>query len=156
MSTGSKRSLIGWLVVSFVPALIGAPFPAPAWYRSLRKPDWSPPAWVFGPVWSVLYALMGVSAWLVAKSEADGRRRLALGSFGIQLALNAAWTPIFFGLRRPGLALVEIIAMWIAIVATTLAFLRRRLLAGLLFLPYLAWVSFAALLNGAIWRRNRD
>jgi tryptophan-rich sensory protein len=151
----SWRSLAGWLILSFLPAAIAAPFPAPDWYRGLRKPRWSPPASVFGPVWSLLHALMGVSAWLVATGGCDAGRRAALAAFGIQLALNAAWTPIFFGLRRPGIALIEIGAMWMAIAATTILFLRQRLLAGVMLLPYLAWVSFASLLNAAIWRRNR-
>jgi tryptophan-rich sensory protein len=151
----SWRSLAGWLVASFVPAAIGAPFTAQSWYRGLQKPDWSPPGSVFGPVWTVLYSLMGVSAWLVATGGRDDGRRAALAAFGSQLALNAAWTPIFFGLRRPGLALIEIGAMWVAIAVTTVLFLRQRVLAGLLLLPYLAWVSFATLLNAAIWRRNR-
>lgn len=150
----SRRALAGWLALSFLPGALGAPFPAPAWYRSLRRPSWSPPPGVFGPVWTVLYALMGVAAWLVAGGRSEGRRP-ALVAFGVQLALNGAWTPIFFGLRRPGLALVEIGATLAAVAATTALFLRQRLLAGLLLLPYLAWVAFAALLNAEIWRRNR-
>ena len=97
---------------------------------------------------------MGVAAWLVAR---DGERaaRPALAIFGVQLALNAAWTPIFFGLRRPGLALIEIVAMWLAVAAATVAFFGRRAAAGALLVPYLAWVSYAAALNWEIWRRNR-
>jgi tryptophan-rich sensory protein len=158
----SWRALAGWVALSFVPAAIGAPFPAPGWYRQLRKPAWSPPSWVFGPVWTLLYALMGVAAWLVAggggSSAGRGRagRGPALAAFGVQLALNAAWTPIFFGLRRPGLALAEILATLGAVAVTVALFLRERTLAGLLLLPYLAWTSFATLLNAAIWRRNRE
>ncbi|HEY7332518.1 MAG TPA: TspO/MBR family protein [Candidatus Limnocylindria bacterium] len=156
MSGRGWRSLAGWVALSFVPAVIGAPFPAPEWYRQLRKPSWSPPAWLFGPVWTLLYALMGVAAWLVATGGRAGGRGAALGAFGAQLALNAAWTPIFFGLRRPGLALAEIMATLGAVAATVALFLRQRTLAGVLLLPYLAWTSFATLLNAAIWRRNRD
>jgi tryptophan-rich sensory protein len=144
-----------WLALSFVPALIGLPFPAPDWYRRLRRPAWSPPPSVFGPVWTALYALMGVAAALVAAGPRSPDRERALGLFKLQLALNAAWTPIFFGLRRPGAALAEIIAMWLAVAATVALFARQRLVAGLLLLPYLAWVTFATALNAAIWRRNR-
>ncbi len=147
------RRLLLWLAAAFVPAAIGGAFPAPDYYRSLDKPSWSPPPWLFGPAWTLLYALMGIAAWLVAARGGPGTRR-ALGLWGVQLGLNAAWTPIFFGLRNPGVALVEIVAMWIAIAATTLAFLGRRTLAGVLLLPYLAWVTFAAALNFEIWRRN--
>ncbi|HEY7527362.1 MAG TPA: TspO/MBR family protein [Candidatus Limnocylindria bacterium] len=152
----SRRARFGgWLALSFVPALIGLPFPAPAWYRQLAKPRWSPPPAAFGPAWTLLYTLMGIAAALVAGRPQAGSRNRALGAFGVQLALNAAWTPIFFGLRRPGLALAEIVAMWVAVAATTVLFARQRLAAGLLLLPYLAWVSFATALNAAIWRRNR-
>lgn len=147
------RRLVVWVAISFVPAVIGAAFPAPDYYARLDRPSWAPPGWLFGPVWTALYALMGVAAWLVAKRGGSGTRP-ALGLFGAQLALNAAWTPIFFGLRNPGLALVEIVVLWVAIAATVVAFLARRTAAGALLLPYLAWVSFAAVLNFEIWRRN--
>jgi tryptophan-rich sensory protein len=146
--------LLGWIGLSFVPGLIGAPFTAPRWYRRLRKPDWAPPPSVFGPVWTLLYLLMGIAAWRIASSGRDGRQS-ALRAFRWQLALNAAWTPIFFGLRQPGAALAEIVATWLAILVTTVRFARVRLIAGLLLLPYLAWVTFASALNWSIWRRNR-
>lgn len=148
------RRLIVWLIAAFVPAAIGAAFPAPDYYARLAKPAWAPPPWLFGPAWTVLYALMGVAAWLIAKRGGPGARG-ALGLWGLQLGLNAAWTPIFFGLRIPGLALVEIAAMWVAIASTTIVFFGRRTLAGALLLPYLAWVTFAAALNFEIWRLNR-
>lgn len=148
------RRLIVWLIAAFVPAAIGAAFPAPDYYARLAKPAWAPPPWLFGPAWTVLYALMGVAAWLIAKRGGPGARG-ALGLWGLQLGLNAAWTPIFFGLRIPGIALVEIAAMWVAIAATTIVFFGRRTLAGALLLPYLAWVTFAAALNFEIWRLNR-
>jgi tryptophan-rich sensory protein len=148
------KRLVAWIAVAFVPAVIGAPFPAPDYYARLEKPPWAPPAWLFGPAWTGLYTLMGVAAWLVAKrGEPEARPALAL--WGAQLALNAAWTPIFFGLRAPGVALGAIVATWVAIAATTTAFLGRRPAAGALMLPYLAWVTFAAALNFEIWRRNR-
>lgn len=148
------RRLVPFLLAAFVPAAIGVAFPAPDYYARLDKPSWAPPPWLFGPVWTVLYALIGVAAWLVSRRGGPGTGR-ALGVWGLQLALNAAWTPIFFGLRAPGLALVEIGLMWVAIAATTFAFLRRRTAAGALMLPYLAWVTFAAALNFEIWRLNR-
>ncbi|HEU5325867.1 MAG TPA: TspO/MBR family protein [Candidatus Limnocylindria bacterium] len=147
------KRLVLWLIAAFVPAAIGAPFPAPDYYRRLNKPSWAPPPSIFGPVWSVLYALIGTSAWLVARRGGSGSRT-ALGLWWAQLALNAAWTPIFFGARNRGLALVEILVTWVAILATTVAFFRRRTAAGLLLLPYLAWVTFASALNYAIWRDN--
>jgi tryptophan-rich sensory protein len=147
-------SLLRWLGISFLPAVAGIAFPAPDYYRALRRPSWAPPPWLFGPAWTLLYALMGVAAWLVAGRGDDSRGALRL--FGLQLAFNAAWTPIFFGLRRPGVAMAEIALMWVAVAATTLAFFGRRTLAGVLFLPYLGWVTFAAALNWEIWRRNRQ
>lgn len=150
---GDMKRLVTWVGLAFVPAVIGIAFPAPDYYARLDKPTWAPPTWLFGPVWTLLYALIGVAAWLVARRAGPGRGR-ALGLWGVQLGMNAAWTPIFFGLRSPGLALVEIAAMWIAIAATAMAFFARRTAAGALLLPYLAWVSFALVLNLEIWRRN--
>lgn len=147
-----KRLLL-WLIAAFVPAAIGAPFPAPDYYRRLNKPAWAPPPWIFGPVWTLLYAMIGTSAWLVSRRGGSGTRT-ALGLWWAQLALNAAWTPIFFGARNRGLALVEILATWVVIVATTIAFFTRRTAAGLLLLPYLAWVTFASALSYAVWRDN--
>ncbi|MDQ2689797.1 MAG: tryptophan-rich sensory protein [Chloroflexota bacterium] len=146
------RNLLVALAASFAPAAIGAPFTAPSYYRRLRKPAWSPPSALFGPVWSALYLLIGISAWLVARrgDEPSGAMRL----WWTQLALNAAWTPLFFGLRSPGVALAEIVATWAAIAATVVAFFRHRPLAAALLLPYLAWVTFATALNFEIWRRN--
>jgi tryptophan-rich sensory protein len=127
----------------------------PTWYASLTKPSFNPPSWVFGPVWTVLYAAMAVAAWRVWIAPADeGQRSRALMLFWAQLALNAAWSPLFFGLERPGLAFVVILAMVALIAATMVAFFRIDRSAGWLFVPYLAWVSFAAVLNGAIYRLN--
>lgn len=144
---------LGWVGISFVPGLAGTPFVAPDWYRRLNRPRWAPPAAVFGPAWTLLYVLMGIAASLVAGAGKPNRGALRL--FGLQLVLNGAWTPLFFGLRRPGIAFAEIIATWLAILATLVAFARTRLVAGLLLVPYLAWVTFATALNWSIWRRNR-
>jgi translocator protein len=128
----------------------------PGWYRTLRKPSWTPPGWVFGPVWNVLYLMMGFAAWLVWRRDVeDQRRRPALVLFGIQLAFNSLWSLIFFGLRSPGLALAEIVVLWRLILETAIRFHRIRPLAGLLLLPYLLWSTFATGLNAAIWWLNR-
>jgi translocator protein len=146
--------LAGWLVVSFSAAWFGTRFSDPGWYLALERPAWSPPPWLFGPVWSVLYLLIGLSAWLVWKRRGFAGARVALALFLVQHALNAAWSWLFFGLQAPGLALVEILVLWALILATILAFWRHRRLAGLLLVPYLVWVSFAAALNFEIWRLN--
>jgi tryptophan-rich sensory protein len=121
------------------------------WYRNLKKPSWQPPDWLFGPAWTTLYTLMAIAAWLVWKRVGFTR---ALGFYFVQLILNAAWTPIFFGAHAMGWALVEISIMWIAILLTLLSFLRVQKTAGLLLVPYLAWVSFATFLNFTLWRLN--
>lgn len=113
-----------------------------------------PPGSIFGPVWTTLYVLMGIAAWLVWKREGFWPAKTALILFAIQLVLNGAWSWIFFRMRRPDLAFLEILFLWIAIAATTLAFFRHSQLAGWLLTPYLAWVSFAAVLNFTIWRMN--
>ena len=126
------------------------------WYPTLAKPSFNPPAWVFGPTWTVLYILMGVALFLVWRQGlgTDGVK-LALTVFAVQLVLNALWSIIFFGMQSPAWAFVEIILLWLAIVATLWAFWRVIPAAGWLLVPYLAWVSFAAVLNGSIWILNR-
>ena len=125
------------------------------WYPTLAKPAWNPPAWVFGPVWTALYVMMAVAAWLVWRRGPDAPAvRAALVLFFVQLALNGLWSPLFFGLRAPGLAALDIAALWAMIALTTTAFFRQSRAAGLLMLPYLAWASFAAVLNFTIWRMN--
>jgi tryptophan-rich sensory protein len=121
------------------------------WYAGLVKPSWTPPDWVFGPVWSVLYLSMAAAAWLLWRK---GHAAVPLILFAVQLAFNAAWPWLFFGLHSPGAALIDIVLLWAAIAVTMIAFWRRSVAAGLLLVPYLAWVSFAAVLNFAIWRLN--
>ncbi|MGD9572911.1 MAG: TspO/MBR family protein [Thermoleophilia bacterium] len=123
----------------------------PGYYDRVGRPSWSPPGEVFSPVWTALYVLMAVAAWLVAR-EGPGRPdvRRALVLFGVQLVLNAAWTPLFFGLQRPGWALADIVALLIVLAATVAAFARVRPAAAALMAPYLAWVAFATALNAAI------
>jgi translocator protein len=146
------KGLVAFLLLAFVPAAIGAFFPAPGYYAELTTPEWAPPDWLFGPVWTALYVLIGLAAWLVWRSA--GIHPWAHGLWLVQLVLNGAWTPLFFGLQQPAVALVGIAALWLAIVATIVAFWRIRPLAGAILLPYLAWVSFATALNVEIWRLN--
>ncbi|MCU0784896.1 MAG: tryptophan-rich sensory protein [Verrucomicrobia bacterium] len=122
------------------------------WYATLKKPSWNPPGWIFGPVWTALYTMMAVAAWLVWKRGGFVAQRRPLLIFLAQLALNALWTPLFFGLHRPGLAFAEIVLLWLAIAATIPTFWRVSSLAAWLLVPYLAWVSFAAVLNFTLWR----
>lgn len=125
------------------------------WYPTLRKPAFTPPGWVFGPVWTLLYALMGMALHLATGGDREaGTVRAARRLFALQLALNVLWSYLFFGRRRPGWALVEIACLWTAILLTVRSFAALSRPAALLLLPYLAWVSFAAVLNGAIWRLN--
>ena len=127
-----------------------------SWYPTLVKPSFNPPAWVFGPVWTVLYITMGVAAFLVWRQGlATGGVRLALVVFAVQLALNGLWSILFFGMQSPGVALIEIIALWLAIAATVVLFWRVATVAGALMVPYLLWVSFATVLNASIWWLNR-
>ncbi len=144
-----------WLFICFcAPALGFSAGPGP-WFDQLHKPTWNPPGWLFGPVWTFLYLTMGVAAWLVWRRGGFGTQRGPLQLFLVQLALNALWTPLFFGLHQPGFAFVDIVFLWIALVATIFTFLRAHRPAGLLLLPYLVWVSFASFLNFTIWQLNR-
>lgn len=124
------------------------------WYASIKKPAWNPPNDVFGPVWTTLFVMMAIAAWLVWKPIGFKAAATPLMLFAIQLALNVAWSWIFFGLHHPGWAFAEIVILWLAIVATTAAFFRHSKIAGWLMVPYLAWVSFASVLNFTIWRMN--
>ena len=145
------------IVVCQLAGLIGVLFTSPAipsWYAGLRKPPFSPPNWLFGPVWSLLYLLMGVALYLVWAKKETSQKKTALKFFGLQLVFNSLWSIIFFGLRSPALALVEIILLWILIALTINKFLGLSKKAAYLLLPYLGWVSFASVLNLAIVRLN--
>ena len=146
--------LCGWLLLCFAAASPGAVFMPGEWFAALKKPSWNPPSWVFGPVWTALYAMMAAAAWLVWQRGGWKEQRKPLLIFLAQLALNAVWTPLFFGLHRPGVAFAEIVLLWLAIVATLVAFRPVNRTAAWLLVPYLAWVSFAAVLNGTLWRLN--
>ena len=149
--------LVVAIVICFAAAGLGGFVTAPNipnWYADLAKPKWNPPDWIFGPVWSCLYLMMAVSVWLVWRQGGFALAKLPLALFAVQLGLNSLWSILFFGLHSPGLAAIEIILLWIAILATLITFWKRSKWAGGLLVPYLAWVSFAAVLNLAIWQMN--
>jgi benzodiazapine receptor len=148
--------LTGWLVMSFAASAVGAvaSIQAKSFYSQLVQPSWAPPPGIFGPVWTVLYTLMGIAAWLVWRSGGFGANRQALTLFLLQLAFNALWSWLFFAWNLGVLALADIGVLWILIVATVVAFWRVRPLAGALFVPYLLWVSFAFVLNYSLWQLN--
>ena len=147
---------IGWLLLVFLAAWVGSRFLPDDWYRGINKPIWNPPNWLFAPVWTVLYLLMALSAWLVWRQFGFQGAILPLTVFILQLAMNSAWTWPFFGRHRLDLALVEILAFWFVLVATVVSFWSRLPAAGAILLPYLLWVSFAAFLNFTIWMMNRE
>jgi len=125
-----------------------------SWYAFLEKPFFAPPNWLFAPAWITLYVLMGIAAFLVWRKRYTAGAKLALWLYGVQLALNALWSVIFFGMRNPGLAFVEIVVLWVLILVVTLKFFKVEKTAGWLFVPYLLWVTFAAILNFVVWRLN--
>ncbi|HET9012313.1 MAG TPA: TspO/MBR family protein [Gemmatimonadaceae bacterium] len=157
----SWMALLGWVALAATAGAVGgfASRDAGVFYAALAKPVWAPPGWLFGPVWSALYLLMGVAAWLVWRAQpatpADrASRRLGLALFVGQLGLNALWTWLFFAWRQGALAFVEIALLWLAVAITTWHFGRVRPLAAWCLVPYLGWVSFAAALTWAVWQRN--
>ena len=148
--------LIGWFVVSFAASAIGAvaSVQAGAFYGQLVQPSWAPPSSVFGPVWTVLYALMAIAAWLAWRRGGVRANRNALSLFLLQLALNALWSWLFFAWHLGGLAFAEIVVLWVLILATAVSFWRVRPLAGALLFPDLLWVTFASVLNYSVWKLN--
>lgn len=146
----------GWLAASFVAGGIGAlaSANAGAFYGQLLRPSWAPPAWLFGPVWSVLYVLIGIAAWLVWRKHGFRGSAAALTLFGIQLLGNALWTWLFFVWHLGAVALGEIVVLWCLIAGTLAAFWRLHPPAAVMLLPYLAWVGFAAALTFSLWRLN--
>ena len=147
--------LVGWLLVSFSAAWIGSRFMPGAWYASLAKPSWNPPNAIFAPVWSVLYVLMGVAAWLVWRRAGFSGASAALVLFFLQLVLNALWSYLFFGLHRPDMAFFDIVALWVVLLVAAVLFWRVDRIAGGLMAPYVVWVTFASYLNFVLWRFNR-
>jgi tryptophan-rich sensory protein len=157
-SSRGYAGLAGWILFSFAAAAIGglASAGAGSFYAELSRPAWAPPAWLFGPVWTVLYLLIGIAAWLVWRERGFAGARTALALFVVQLGANALWTWLFFAWRQGSLAFAEIVLLWILIAATVISFWRIRMLAGALLLPYLIWVSFAAAFTWSVWQRNPE
>jgi len=145
-----------WLGLSFLAAAVGsaASIEAAPFYAQLARPEWAPPASLFGPVWTVLYALMGVAAWLVWRQGGVPAARAALTLFVVQLAVNALWSWLFFAWQQGALAFGGVLLLWALVAATLVAFWRVRAPAGALLVPYLAWVSFASALSWALWQMN--
>jgi tryptophan-rich sensory protein len=156
MRSSHLLGLCGWLLLVIVTAALGGLASANAgeFYAQLDRPSWAPPAWLFGPVWSVLYLMMGVAAWLIWKPAGFAGARLALLVFLLQLALNGLWSWLFFAWHLGLWSVVEIAVMWLLILVTIILFWRRHPLAGQLLIPYLAWVSFAGVLAYTLWQRN--
>ncbi len=158
MNAKNWLALLGFIALSQAAGLIGSVITAPAidgWYAALAKPELAPPNWVFAPVWTTLFFLMGIAAFLIWRRGWQRRDvKMALGIFFVQLALNTLWSILFFGLQSPGAAFVEIFVLWIAIVATIIAFAKIVRPAAWLLIPYIAWVSFAAYLNYMLWILN--
>lgn len=152
------QALAGWLLLTFVFAAIGgyASAQAPEFYQQLERPPWAPPAWLFGPAWSVLYLLMAIAAWRVQRAAGQNRSgaRAELTLYVLQLGFNALWTWLFFAWHQGASAFGEILVLWLLIAATIVAFWRRDRWAGLLLVPYICWVSFATCLCYSVWQRN--
>lgn len=148
--------LLVWLTITFIAAAIGAfaSLDAGSFYSQLQRPEWAPPAGVFGPVWSTLYVLMGIAAWLVWRKEGFAAVRTALLLYLVQLVVNSLWSWLFFGWHLGGLALIDVIVLWGLIAVTLVLFWRVSRLDGLLLVPYLLWVSFATVLNYSVWQLN--
>lgn len=149
--------LIAFLLLPQLAGGIGAYFTFPSissWYQFLNKPFWSPPNWLFGPVWTLLYLLMGISSYLVWQSKNENKSKI-LKIYFLHLALNSLWSIFFFGLKNPFLGFLEIIVLWAFILYLTINFYKIKKISGILFLPYLLWVSFASVLNLAIVLLNR-
>jgi len=149
--------LILMLVIVYAVAAVGGMSTSQSvgtWYRDLNKPSWTPPAWVFGPAWTLLYTLMAIAAWLVLRRGGQVSVSVPMLLFGVQLALNLGWSLIFFGARQPGWAMLDIVLLWLSIGATLLSFWRVSTTAGILFIPYLLWVTYASTLNYGIWKMN--
>lgn len=147
--------LIGWLLLCLGVGAVGgiASASAAEFYAELTRPSWSPPAWLFGPVWSFLYVLMAVAAWLIWRTVSKGTT-LALWLFVVQLALNALWSWLFFAWRLGGWSFADIVLLWILIVCTIVSFWRICRIAALLLFPYIIWVTFASALNWTLWQTN--
>jgi tryptophan-rich sensory protein len=148
--------LAGWIVLCFTAAAVGgaASAGAPGFYRELARPSWAPPAWLFGPVWTVLYGMMALSAWMVWRECGFGGASAALGFFLLQLGANSLWSWLFFSWRLGAVAFAGVLVLWILLAATMEYFRRIRPAAAAMLVPYLAWTTFAAVLTYSVWRLN--
>jgi tryptophan-rich sensory protein len=152
----SAAALAGFLLAAFAVSAVGGTATGTSidsWYPTLAKPAFNPPSWVFAPVWTVLYVAIAVAGWRVWRKIGFSDRR-AFAAYALQLVLNMLWPILFFGLRALGAAFVELLLLWASVAVTLVLFWKHDRIAGLLFVPYLAWVSFAGALNAAIWRLN--
>jgi translocator protein len=149
----SAITLVLFIATAFAAAAVGGLFTPGEWYAQLVKPSWNPPAWLFAPVWTLLYISIGVSGWLVWR-RTGLLINAAFSVFVAQLVLNGLWSWLFFGLHRPDLAFIDIVLLWASILTTLLLFWRVTWVAGALLIPYLAWVSFATVLNFTLWQLN--
>ena len=154
MDMSSGLALAGFLAASFAAASSGAVFKPDEWYSTLRKPGWTPKPWVFPVVWTPLYLMIAVSGWLAWRQS--GLFTLPFAFYAAQMILNAGWSAVFFGLRRPDLALAELLLLWLSIFATLLGFVPLSAAAAWLLAPYLLWVTIAGALNASVWRLNSD
>jgi len=161
MSDNTKKNYVTnilglafWIALTFGVASFGAQFEPGLWYAGIAKPDWTPPGWVFGPVWGILYLTMSISAWLIWQRRFAGTTKAPLALYVAQLVLNGLWSWLFFGRQMIGAALVDLIALTVLVAVTMAAFMRVRKAAGYMMLPYLLWVAFASALNFQIWRMN--
>ena len=154
MEIASIIGLACFIAACFLAGLTGALFRPGDWYARLKKPSWRPPNRLFAPVWAALYLMIAVAGWLIWRQAGFAGAGLPLAVYALQLVLNAAWSPLFFGLRRPDLGFIDIVLVWVSIIATIVLFCPIHVVAALLLVPYLAWVSFATALNFAIWRLN--
>ncbi|MCX6316112.1 MAG: tryptophan-rich sensory protein [Bacteroidetes bacterium] len=152
---------IKFIIAVAIPVVIGAASGfftvsgVESWYATINKPSWNPPNWIFGPVWTTLYFMMGIALFLVWKADTSIElKKIAFVLFAVQLALNFFWSFIFFRLHQPGWALAEMLALWIFIILTIFAFAQVNKTAAWLLVPYISWVSFAAILNYTIWKIN--
>ena len=152
MESADALALAGFALASVATASSGAIFRPGEWYEQIAKPRWRPPNWLFGPAWLVLFVLITASTWFVWREAGFG---LALGVYAVQLVLNAAWSALFFGLRRPDLAFFNLIALWLSIAAMIALYAPIDATAAWMLAPYLAWVAFAGVLNYTIWQMNR-
>jgi translocator protein len=150
----SWLSLIPFVIACAAAAVSGSVFPPGEWYRRLDLPSWTPPDWVFPVVWTILYVLIAWAGWRVGLRAPLGEAALPLGLWACQIALNVLWTPIFFGLRRPDAAVPVVVLLWISVAAMVGSFMTIDAWAGFAMIPYLLWVTIAAALTIAVWRRN--